>query len=59
MNLYDLIMNAPDDARVSILYRQGEDICDVRELKGLLIPRDDVDPDVGDPDVHVESERAC
>lgn len=40
MELYDLIMNAPDNARVAIIYPNGEDICDAKELKAL-VKRDD------------------
>lgn len=31
-----MIMNAPDDARVAILYKNGEDIFDIAELKDLI-----------------------
>lgn len=39
-SLADRIQNAPDDARVSILYPNGEDIYDIRELKVLLAPNE-------------------
>lgn len=36
MTIREMIESAPDDARVAILYKNGEDIFDIAELRELL-----------------------